>query len=129
MLSLHRKKRVITAVIAAVAIVPTMLFAAFKILNYNNTFASSYTFENTYFYSCLESGFRNDYPGESITWGGLSDEQLLRVKHANCDYTDMGYTIHYSNLVINDIDNDLEQVPNLETLTITGWETCQRVPL
>ena len=129
MLSLHRKKRVITAVIAAVAIVPTVVFAAFKILNFNNTFASSYTFENTYFYSCLESGFRNDYPGESIAWGGLSDEQLLRVKHANCDYTDMGYTIHYSNLVIDDIDNDLEQVPNLETLTITGWETLTHIDL
>lgn len=129
MLSLHRKKRVITAVITTAAIMPMVIFAVFKTLNFNNTFASSYVFENQYFYGCLEQSFRNDYPDESIMWGGLSDEQLLRVKHADCDYTRMGYTIHYSNLVINDIDNDLEKVPNLETLTITGWETLTHIDL
>ncbi len=100
MLSLHKKRRtIISAVTAAVMLLPVAFFAISKTAVSNNTYALSYSIPGGYtsivdsnFYDCVMNEFiTNKYDSDidpsvdEIIATGLTDDQLARIERLTCD--------------------------------------------
>ena len=93
MLKIHKKKRVaLSAVMAAVFVLPALVFAVSKLVVTDNSFAVTYEIPDGYttmvdpaLYDCVMTKFRSSFPEEEVPVTGLTDTQLTMLSTLSCN--------------------------------------------
>ena len=124
MLSLGtRRKHVFAAVVATVAILPTVVFGATKIISYTIAHALDYPmpagFSDQKFYNAIVNEFKMEYPNEAVPDTGLTDVQLAKINQ-----------LIYSGVSGNKIQNveGLEKLTGLTKLDLQ-WNEISAIDL
>ena len=90
MFKIHKKKRIIlSALVAAVFVLPAVTFAANRIVASENTFAYEMPEGYAYivdpnFYDCAATWLKIDFPAEEISSDGLTEAQLAKIERLTC---------------------------------------------
>lgn len=86
MLAVYKRKRIITAIVVALLLVPVMVFAVSDSVS-----AVTYVIPDGYttivdpnLYDCVVAKFKREFSSESIPDTGLTDEQLGRMPSLSC---------------------------------------------